>query len=115
MLNIDELLPTAKDIRKQSALKEAEKADEHMRLMAAAEAEKQALIEELTKPSGLTEDEKVKRASTVIQRAVKNGLHEVQVYRFPNILCTDRGRAINQMEPGWENTLTGMPKEIFHL
>ena len=37
MLNIDELLPTAKDIRKQSALKEAEKADEHMRLMAAAE------------------------------------------------------------------------------
>ena len=39
MLNIDELLPTAIDIRKQSALKEAEKADEHMRLMAAAEAE----------------------------------------------------------------------------
>jgi hypothetical protein len=114
-MNIDELLPTANDIRKQSALKEAEKADEHMRLMAAAEAEKQALIEELGKPSGLTEDEKVKRASTVIQRAVRNGLHEVQVYRFPNVLCTDRGRAINQMEPGWENTLTGMPKEIFHL
>src|SRR6267142_1757668 len=115
ILNNDKLLPTAKDILKQSALKEAEKAEEHMRHMAAAEAEKRALIEELTKPSGLTEDEKVKRASTVIQRAVKNGLHEVQVYRFPNILCTDRGRAINQMEPGWENTLTGMPKEIFHL
>ena len=115
MLNIDELLPNANDIRKQSALKEAEKADEHMRLMAAAEAEKQALVEELSKPSGLSEDEKVKRASTVIQRAVRNGLHEVQVYRFPNVLCTDRGRAINQMEPGWENTLTGIPKEIFHL
>lgn len=115
MININELLPTAKDIRKQSALKEAEKADGHMRLMAAAEAEKQALIEELSRPSGLSEDEKIKRASTVIQRAVKTGLHEVQVYRFPNVLCTDRGRAINQSEPGWENTLTGMPKEIFHL
>ena len=115
MLNIDELLPSAKEIRKQSALKEAEKADEHMRLMAAAEAEKQALIEELTKPCGLTEDEKVKRASTLIQRAVRNGLHEVQVYRFPNVLCTDRGRAINQMEAGWEKTLTGMPKEIYQL
>ncbi|MGA7998082.1 MAG: hypothetical protein WCA28_24715 [Bradyrhizobium sp.] len=115
MLNIDELLPNANDIRKQSALKEAEKADEHMRLTAAAEAEKQALVEELRAPSGLSEDEKVKRASTVIQRAVRNGLHEVQVYRFPNVLCTDRGRAINQMEPGWENTLTGIPKEIFHL
>ena len=115
MLNIDELLPSANEILKQSALKEAEKAEEHMRLVAAAEAEKRALIEELTKPSGLTEDEKVKRASTVIQRAVKNGLKEVQVYRFPNIICTDRGRAINQMEPGWEDTLTGIPKEIYQL
>ena len=114
-VNIDELLPTAKEILKQSALKEAEKAEEHMRLMAAVEAEKKALIDELTKPSGLSEEEKIKRASTVIQRAVRNGLSEVQVYRFPNILCTDRGRAINQMEAGWEKTLTGMPKEIYQL
>jgi hypothetical protein len=115
MLNIDELLPTAKDILKQSALKEAEKAEEFMRAQAAAESEKRELIEELTKPSGLSEEEKVKRASTVIQRAVRNGLHEVQVYRFPNILCSDRGRAINQMEKGWEQTLTGIPKEIYEL
>lgn len=115
MLNIDELLPTAKEILKQSALKEAEKAEEHMRQMAAAEAEKRALIEQLTKPSGLSEEEKVKRASAIIQRAVKNGLHEVQVYRFPNILCSDHGRAINQMEKGWENTLNGIPKEMYQL
>jgi uncharacterized protein (DUF1778 family) len=115
MVNIDELLPSAKEIQKQSALKEAEKADEQMRLMAAAEAEKRALIEELSKPSGLSEEEKVKRASTVIQRAVRNGLTEVQVYRFPNVLCTDRGRAINQMEQGWEKTLTGIPQEIYQL
>ncbi len=114
-VNIDELLPTAKEIQKQAALKEAEKADEHARMTAAAEAEKNALIQELTKPSGLSEDEKIKRASSIIQRAVKNGLHEVQVYRFPNMLCTDRGRAINQQEPGWENTLTGIPKEMYQL
>ena len=108
MVNIDELLPSAKDIQKQSALKEAEKAEAAMRLLAAAEAEKQSLIDELTKPSGLSEEEKIKRASAVIQRAVRNGLTEVQVYRFPNIICTDRGRAINQMEPGWEKTLTGI-------
>lgn len=40
---------------------------------------------------------------------------EVLVYRFPNTLCTDKGRAINQMEKGWETTLTGIPKEIFQL
>ena len=115
MANIDELLPTANEIRKQSALKEAEKAEEDMRRMAAAEAEKRALIDELTKPSGLSEDEKVKRASAVIQRAVRNGLTEIQVYRFPNVLCTDKGRAINQMEAGWEKTLTGIPKEVYEL
>lgn len=114
-LKIDDLLPTAKAIQRQAALKEAEKADEIARRMAATEAEKRALIERLSKPSGLSEEEKVKLASTVIQRAVRNGLTEVQVYRFPNTLCTDRGRAINQMEKGWEQTLTGMPKEIYQL
>src|SRR5262245_57357294 len=114
-VNIDELLPSAKDIQKQAATKEAEKADQHAQRLAAAEAEKRALIERLSKPSGLSEDEKVKLASTVIQRAVRNGLTEVQVYRFPNSLCTDKGRAINQQEPGWERTLQGIPLEIFQL
>ncbi|MBR0693334.1 hypothetical protein [Bradyrhizobium lablabi] len=112
---IDDLIPNASVIQKEAALKEAEKADEYARRAAAAEAEKRALIERLSKPSGLTEEEKVKLASTVIQRAVRNGLTEVQVYRFPNTLCTDKGRAINQMEPGWEKTLTGIPKEIYQL
>src|SRR5438105_15873663 len=112
---IDDLLPTAREIQKQAALKEAEKADQDARRLVAAEAEKRALIERLSKPSGLTEEEKIQLASTVIQRAVRNGLTEVQVYRFPNSMCTDKGRAINQQEPGWENTLTGIPKEIFQL
>jgi uncharacterized protein (DUF1778 family) len=113
--NIDELLPTAAEIQKRAAIHEAEKADEYARRLTAAEAEKRALIERLSKPSGLTEDEKVKLASTVIQRAVRNGLTEVQVYRFPNSLCTDNGRAINQQEPGWEKTLTGIAREIYQL
>jgi hypothetical protein len=115
MSKIDDLIPSAKEIQKQAALKEAAKADEHAKRLAAMDAEKQALIDRLSKPSGLTEEEKVKLASTVIQRAVRNGLSEVQVYRFPNSLCTDKGRAINQMEKGWEKTLTGIPKEIYQL
>src|SRR6201991_5204375 len=112
---IDDLIPNAIQIRKEAALKEAEKADEYARLTAAAETEKRALIERLSRPSGKSEEEKIALASTVIQRAVRNGLTEVQVYRFPNSLCTDRGRAINQQEPGWESTLTGIPQEIFQL
>jgi hypothetical protein len=114
-VKIDDLLPTAQEIQKQAAIKEAEKADQYAHRAAAAEAEKRALIDRLSKPSGLSEDEKIQLASTVIQRAVRNGLTEVQVYRFPNSLCTDHGRAINQQEPGWEKTLTGIPHEIFQL
>jgi hypothetical protein len=114
-VNIDALLPNAREIQKQAATRDAEKAEQHADRLAAAEAEKRALIEKLSKPSGLTEDEKVKLASTVIQRAVRNGLSEVQVYRFPNSICTDNGRAINQQEPGWERTLRGIPLEIFQL
>ncbi|TWB04624.1 hypothetical protein [Bradyrhizobium stylosanthis] len=115
MPGLDDLIPNAATIRKEAALKEAEKAEEYVRLAAAAEAEKRALIDRLSKPSGKSEEEKIKLASTIIQRAVRNGLTEVLVYRFPNSLCTDKGRAINQMEKGWETTLTGIPKEIFQL
>jgi hypothetical protein len=112
---LDDLIPSATQIRKEAALKEAEKADEYARRAAAAEAEKRALIEQFNRPSGKSEEEKIMLASTVIQRAVRNGLTEVQVYRFPNAMCTDKGRAINQMEKGWENTLTGIPREIYQL
>lgn len=115
MPGIDDLIPSAREIQKQAALQEAVKAEEHARRLAAAEAEKRAMIDRLSKPSGLSEDEKVKLAATVIQRAVRNGLSEVQVYRFPHSLCTDNGRSINQMEKGWETTLTGIPREIYHL
>jgi hypothetical protein len=113
--SLDDLIPDATQIRKEAALKEAEKAQEYARLAAAAEAEKNALIERLSRPSGKSEEEKIKLASSIIQRAVRSGLTEVQVYRFPNSLCTDKGRAINQQEKGWESTLTGIPKEIFQL
>lgn len=111
----DTALPTAKDLLKRLALAESQKASESARKQAELEAERTALIDRLRKPSGVSDEEAIRRASIVIRRAVDNGLSEVQVYRFPNKLCTDHGRAINVMEPGWEATLTGVPKEIYDL
>jgi len=108
-------LPSAKDLMKQIALKEAEKASEAARAQAAAEAEKKALLDRFTKASGVSDEERLARAVAIIRRAVSNGLTEVEVGRFPNQLFTDRGRAINQMEPGWEETLTGLPKELLEF
>jgi hypothetical protein len=106
-------LPTAKEVMQKIAMAEAEKASAEMRKREKAEADKKALIDKLSAPSGLSDEEIIKKTANIIQRAMKSGLTEVQVYRFPNTLCTDNGRAINQQEAGWEKTLTGVPKEIY--
>jgi hypothetical protein len=98
----DALLPSAKEVMQQIALAEAEEAEKAARARVEAEAEKKALIDHLSKPSGISEEEAIRRAIGIIQRAMKNRMTEVEVYRFPNQLCTDKGRAINQQEPGWE-------------
>jgi hypothetical protein len=105
-------LPSVKDLQAKIAAAEAAKASAALKTQAAEEAEKRALLDRLSKPSGLSDDEIMQKASIIINRAVENGLMSVQIFRFPNHLCTDNGRAINQVEPGWEKTLTGIPLEI---
>jgi hypothetical protein len=108
-------LPTAKELQAKIAQAEADKASAAVKADAAAEAEKQAFLDRISKPSGLTDDQVIEKAANIINRAVSNGLTSVQVFRFPNHLCTDNGRAIDQAEDGWEKTLTGIPKEIFQF
>jgi len=108
-------LPTAQEVMEKLALAEAEKASAALRKQTEAEAEKKMLLEKLTKPSGVSDEEALRRVGIIIERAVSNGLTEVQVYRFPNALCTDHGRAINQQEAGFEKTLTGLPKEMYEF
>jgi hypothetical protein len=87
----DELLPTASDFMKKLALAEAEEAEKQARKLAEAEAEKKALLlDHFKKPSGVSDEEGIRRAIKIIERAVSNGLTEVQVCRFPNQLCTQR-------------------------
>ncbi len=113
MTTIEDVLPTAQDLQKRLALVEAQKVAEAARRQAAEEAEKKALLEQLLRPSGVSDDEHMRRAAAIIERAAANGQTDVFVGRFPNQLCTDRGRAINQAEPGWEETLTGLPRELY--
>jgi hypothetical protein len=112
---LSNLLPTADQLMEKLALAEAERADEARRRQADAEAEKKMLLDKLTKPSGVSDEEALRRVAVIVQRAASNGLTEVQVYRFPNSLCSDHGRAINQGEAGWEKTLTGLPKEMYEF
>ena len=111
----DDILPTAADCSKRMAIAEAEKASEYIRKQAVVDAEKKALLDKLKEPSGVSDEERMKRAAAIINRAVNNGMTEVELGRFPNTLFADHGRAINQQEKGWEETLTGLPKELFEF
>ena len=106
-------LPTVKDLQIKIAEAESAKASAAAHALSAEEAEKKALIEKLTRPSGLSDEEASKRAEIIINRAVEAGRTSVQVLRFPHSLATDGGRAINQAEEGWEKTLTGIPREMY--
>jgi len=47
--------------------------------------------------------------------AAASGQTEVMVMRFPNSLCTDSGRAINNAEKDWPETLTGRPRQAYEF
>ncbi len=50
-----------------------------------------------------------------VRAAAERGESEVMVMRFPNRLCSDRGRAINNAEADWPETLTGRPRQAYEF
>ena len=62
-------LPSAKDLQMKIAEIEGAKASAAARIHAAAEAEKEALLEKLRKPSGLSDDEVIETAGSIVARA----------------------------------------------
>ena len=76
-------LLTVKELQAKIAAAEGAKASAAMKAMHAEEEEKRALLERLTKPSGLSDDEVMEKASIIINRAVENGQMSVQVFTIP--------------------------------
>jgi len=53
------------------------------------------------------------RVSRLVKGAAERGQREVMAFQFPSAYCTDRGRAINNYEPEWPDTLTGFAKKAY--
>ena len=80
---LDTLVPSAGEYAKKIALAEAEEAAKSAKMQRQAEEEKKALLDQLAKPSGVSDEEAIQRALKMIERAAGNRLTEVRVYRFP--------------------------------
>jgi hypothetical protein len=106
---------SAADIKRRMAEREAAKAAEELRRMREQEEHQKAVMEEFHRPPDRTPEQLMQLITTLVDRAADQGQTEVQIYRFPNELCTDRGRAINNFEEGWDKTLTGRPKLAYEF
>jgi hypothetical protein len=83
-----------------------------------AEKAREELIRSLSQPVLVT-PEKItdvkRRVLSQLRTAAEKGDKEVLVMRFPNALCTDKGRALNNMEKDWPSTLIGRPLQAFEF
>lgn len=50
------------------------------------------------------------RVMAVVRRAAEAGQREVLAIRFPATFCNDHGRAINNLDPNWPDSLEGFAK-----
>ncbi|WP_245479776.1 hypothetical protein [Hansschlegelia zhihuaiae] len=57
----------------------------------------------------------VERVSTRVRWAAERGEKELLVMRFPSSFCTDQGRAINNADPKWPQTLEGFAKRAYEF
>jgi hypothetical protein len=55
------------------------------------------------------------RVSRVIKSAAERGEREVLAIRFSSEFCSDGGRAINNFEPDWPETLTGFARRAYEF
>jgi len=98
---------SAADLKRRMAERETAKAAEELRRMQEQEEKQKAVMAEFHKPPDRTPEQLMELVMQLVDRAAGRGQSEIQVYRFPNALCSDRGRRINNSEPEWDKTLEG--------
>lgn len=113
----DESFMSAAELRDYVTQTEIAKAS---KIAGAGQAEKARaeLIRSLTQPVPVTPEkiaEVKRRVLGQLKSAAVRGDKEVLVMRFPNALCTDKGRALNNLEKDWPSTLVGRPLQAFEF
>ncbi|MCU0987256.1 MAG: hypothetical protein MUC89_20335 [Acetobacteraceae bacterium] len=103
-------------LKKAAAEVEARRAAEEQRFRDAEEAKRKALLDELStriEPTPEAIQRGLDRVGAMVNAAAERGRTETMVFRFPNALTTDKGRAINNAEGDWPRTLTGRPAQVY--
>jgi cyclopropane fatty-acyl-phospholipid synthase-like methyltransferase len=103
VLNVQELKRVADEketekLRGVLARRQKEEEEEHRA--------RQDFMEREIRPDG------IERFNGWVRRAAEQGRNEVEILRFPSQYCTDHGRAINNFDGSWPETLTGAARKV---
>ncbi len=83
---------SAAELKRRMAEREAAKTAEEVRHMQEQKEKQKAVMGEFHKPPERTADQLMQIVMGLVNTAAERGQSEVQVYRFPNALCSDGGR-----------------------
>src|SRR6516165_10951697 len=91
----------------------AQKAEEDARRTEMKNLE-QEQIKRLMEPIEIDE-ERLANFMRRVRNAAEQGEHQILILRFPSVMCSDSGRAINNSLSGWEETLVGVPQQLLQV
>jgi hypothetical protein len=114
----DETFMSASDLRTYMTEMQMARAMKSVDGMDRAGKARDELIKRMAEPIDATPErlkEIVQALRAKLRTAAADGKLELMVMRFPNVLCTDKGRAINNSDPSWPETLTGRPRQAYEL
>ena len=112
----DESFMSAADLRTYMDEMDMAKASKEIDRMDRAEKAREELIKALSTPVDAERLKEVKASlQHKIRSAAQRGVSELMVMRFPTALCTDQGRAINNADKDWPDTLTGRPRQAYEF
>ncbi|MCZ0962612.1 hypothetical protein [Paracoccus benzoatiresistens] len=104
-------VPTAEELRMTLLQKEMEEMEQREKAREVEQRTRAAAAEDFLK--GHVTDKERELIRRLVMNAVAKGQLEAMIYSFPSDLCTDRGRAINNSDPQWPDTLQGKARELY--
>jgi len=112
----DESFMSAADLRTYMTEMDMAKAMKEVNRMDRAEKAQKELMKSLSTEVPPEKLPEVKASlQSKLRSAAQRGVSELMVMRFPTALCTDKGRAINNADKDWPDTLTGRPRQAYEF
>src|SRR5258708_12834328 len=103
------------DLKRRMAEREAAEAAKEVHHMQEQKEKQKAVMAEFHKPPERTADQLMQIVMGLVNTAAERGQSEVQVYRFPNALSSDRPPPINNARPACPTSLDAPPQPAHPL